>query len=83
MTPALIDIRRLGFYAKLLNQGGEIDNLENIKGSQVYIFHGKNDKTVKIGTGKKLIEQYKYYGANVSAEFSLPAGHGFVSYHFF
>ncbi|OXA54777.1 uncharacterized protein LOC110850332 [Folsomia candida] len=62
--------------ASMLSKAGKISPVQNIKGQKVYIFHGTNDKTIGVKSGRNLKKMYDHFGADVHAEFSLNAGHG-------
>eukprot|EP00356_Strombidium_inclinatum_P002375 CAMPEP_0170481066 /NCGR_PEP_ID=MMETSP0208-20121228/1652_1 /TAXON_ID=197538 /ORGANISM="Strombidium inclinatum, Strain S3" /LENGTH=99 /DNA_ID=CAMNT_0010753703 /DNA_START=276 /DNA_END=575 /DNA_ORIENTATION=- len=47
----------------------------NLSGQPVYMFSGKEDKTVKKGVMDALETYYKDYGAKISYETSIDANH--------
>lgn len=77
-TPRLQNLQHINSLIKRNYLKGRIDNPANIKGNKVYIFHGTKDTIVNQRSGINLKKQYAYFGANVSAEFSIASGHGQV-----
>jgi hypothetical protein len=61
---------------------GSADPTSNVKDDPVYVFTGKNDRTV-IPAVAKLSEQiYSSLGANIKTNYDLPANHGFPTENF-
>jgi poly(3-hydroxybutyrate) depolymerase len=61
---------------------GTADSTANIKNDPVYIFTGKNDRTV-IPAVVKINEQiYSPLGATIKTNYDLPANHGFPTENF-
>jgi poly(3-hydroxybutyrate) depolymerase len=58
---------------------GAVDNVANLSGHRVYVFHGTADTTVTVGSSNDLVQFYKDFGANVKYDNTSPAAHSWVS----
>ncbi|ADD44962.1 extracellular catalytic domain type 2 short-chain-length polyhydroxyalkanoate depolymerase [Stackebrandtia nassauensis] len=58
---------------------GTIDPVDNLTTNPVWIYHGRNDSTVKQSVNDDLASFYTDFGANVSYRNDSPAGHAWVS----
>jgi poly(3-hydroxybutyrate) depolymerase len=58
---------------------GTVDNVANLSGHPVYVFHGTADSTVKAPVSDDLVKFYKDFGANVRYDNTTGAGHSWVS----
>lgn len=61
---------------------GHADDTSNIKDDPVYIFTGKNDRTVIPGVVQVNEKIYSPLGANIKTNYDLPANHGFPTENF-
>ena len=61
---------------------GSSDSTANIKDDPVYIFTGKNDRTVIPGVVKLNEQIYSTLGASIKTNYDLPANHGFPTENF-
>jgi poly(3-hydroxybutyrate) depolymerase len=61
---------------------GSADPTTNVKDDPVYIFTGKNDRTVIPGVAKISEQIYSPLGANIKTNYDLPANHGFPTDNF-
>jgi poly(3-hydroxybutyrate) depolymerase len=62
--------------------GGSADPTSNVRDDPVYIFTGKNDRTVIPGVVKVNEQIYSPLGANIKTNYDLPANHGFPTDNF-
>jgi len=76
LTPQLQSVAWFIGEANILSLTGQINSVNNIRASKVYIYHGSRDSVVQLGAGQNAKQMYDHYGANVMAEFSIPGGHG-------
>ncbi|MGF1681327.1 extracellular catalytic domain type 2 short-chain-length polyhydroxyalkanoate depolymerase [Photobacterium minamisatsumaniensis] len=77
-TPLLIE------KTVALSESGKIDDIENIKESRIYLFSGKNDKTVTTMVMDQTLNYYKQLGVQDSAILynkSVNAGHAAITNH--
>ncbi len=58
---------------------GSVDDVANLSGQPVYVFHGTADTTVSAGSSNDLVKFYKDFGANVLYDSTTPAAHSWVS----
>lgn len=65
--------------ARTRSAQGTIDNVANLSGHRVYVFHGTADTTVSVGSSNDLVQFYKDFGANVTYDNTTPAAHSWVS----
>jgi poly(3-hydroxybutyrate) depolymerase len=65
--------------ARSRSASGSIDNVANVSGHPVYVFHGTNDYTVNVATANDLVQFYKDFGANVTYDNTTASGHAWVS----
>jgi poly(3-hydroxybutyrate) depolymerase len=65
--------------ARTRSSQGTIDNVANLSGHRVYVFHGTADTTVTVGSSNDLVQFYKDFGANVKYDNTSPAAHSWVS----
>lgn len=56
-----------------------IDPVENLSGNPVWIYHGRNDTTVKESVNADLVAFYETFGSNVDYRNDSPAGHAWIS----
>ncbi|EQC49470.1 hypothetical protein M899_1726 [Bacteriovorax sp. BSW11_IV] len=65
---------------KLYESTGLIDPLENVNDDKVFLFSGKFDRVVKTPAMEALDKFYTHFDVDtLEADFSFPAGHGFVT----
>jgi len=76
LTPKLVNINKLIESATAASDAGKIDNVSNINGSKVYVYHGTKDSVVDPIGGRKTEEMYRHYGADIKTEYNIPADHG-------
>lgn len=65
--------------ARTRSSQGTIDNVANLSGHPVYVFHGTADTTVTGGSSDDLVKFYQDFGANVRYDKTTPAAHSWVS----
>jgi poly(3-hydroxybutyrate) depolymerase len=65
--------------ARTRSSSGAIDNVANLSGHPVYVFHGTADTTVSVGSSNDLVQFYKDFGANVKYDNTTAAAHSWVS----
>jgi poly(3-hydroxybutyrate) depolymerase len=58
---------------------GSIDDVANLSGDPVYVYHGSNDRTVVRAVNDELVTYYTDFGANVQYDNTTAAGHAWVS----
>jgi len=58
---------------------GWIDPTSNLSGEPVYVFSGSDDSTVEQSVVDDTVSFYQYYGANVTYDNTMPAGHAWIS----
>jgi len=56
-----------------------VDNVANLSGHPVYVFHGTADTTVNVATSNDLVQFYKDFGANVTYDNTTAASHAWIS----
>jgi poly(3-hydroxybutyrate) depolymerase len=61
---------------------GSADPTSNVKDDPVYIFTGKNDRTVISGVAKISEQIYSSLGSSIKTNYDLPANHGFPTDNF-
>lgn len=76
-VPISISTAALELKASQLASKGEIDSLDNLKDSKVYLYSGTKDTVVKTGVMKAAEKMYEKYGADVVTEFTVPSEHCF------
>jgi hypothetical protein len=73
--PSLIDMDALVESARVYASNGDIDELDGLRGDQVFVYSGMKDTVVHTGVVKKTEEFYKAMKTNVSAEYSISSEH--------
>lgn len=76
------DPQNLANKAKQRASEGEIDPIADVVGDRVYLFSGKEDRTVVPSIVKRAAEFYRKLGvpeANIEFVDTVPAGHAFVT----
>jgi len=63
--PLTLDVAKLEKAAQGFADDGKIDSLDNLKGSNVYLFSGTKDSLVNPGVVKKAEKMYTDFGCNV------------------
>lgn len=77
--PSLINVNGLVEYAQVQEMDFNIDPLENLKNSRVWVHGSKNDEKVYIGLVKKVEEFYRLYTSNIKTVYNLKNKHAFVT----
>ncbi|KRX05020.1 hypothetical protein PPERSA_06654 [Pseudocohnilembus persalinus] len=75
--PDLIDLDVLYQYMENASSAQQIDNLENLENSNIFVLISGNDTTVFPEVSFRLIEQYQHYGAQVKQEIVENCEHTF------
>lgn len=73
------DLAGLEQIARDRSAQGAIDPVDGIAGHPVWIYHGRNDITVKQSVNEDLAEFYADFGADVAYRGDSAAGHAWVS----
>jgi poly(3-hydroxybutyrate) depolymerase len=58
---------------------GAVDDVANLSGHPVYVFHGTADTTVNVGSSNDLVQFYKDFGSSVTYDNTTAAAHSWVS----
>jgi len=58
---------------------GYVDPTSNLSGEKAYVFSGTRDTTVYPSVVRDARSFYQHYGVNVTSNFSVAAGHGWIS----
>lgn len=77
-----IPVTKLANQTKSWASTGEIDAVENLKFSQVYIFQGSKDTTVKPPVGGALNDYYRRFVTTANVQFvkNVPAEHAWITW---
>jgi poly(3-hydroxybutyrate) depolymerase len=65
--------------ARTRSAQGTVDNVANLAGHRVYVFHGTADTTVNVASSNDLVQFYRDFGAGVRYDNTTPAAHSWVS----
>ncbi|CAH1781748.1 unnamed protein product [Owenia fusiformis] len=80
--PDVINIDTLVTDTNNFAANGDIDPVSNLAQSKVFVFHGPHDFFVEAGAGRKIVEYYQRFNADVIGEFDIQAGHGFPTWDY-
>lgn len=81
-SPQNLNLNTLLAKAMYLAHEELIDPLEYLSGAPVYLFNGVNDTSVYKGVVEVLQKQYEFFGAVVTAEYSITGEHAYLTNSF-
>lgn len=77
--PVVASARDLAEVVRFGEESKTIDPAANLAKARVWLFHGKEDRTVSASVVQRLAEFYRYFGSSVAHVTDIPAGHAFVT----
>lgn len=66
-------------YTRTWASYGWIDPVGNLSGRPIWVFHGRNDSTLKQSVSDDLVRYYQHFGASVQYDSGSAAGHAWVT----